>query len=782
VQMAARMGGDAIFYSAVMGAVFPLALLNALIFTHYMTTTQYGQLAILFVVAGLGTAILNLFFLRGTEGQVWGTTDEGATVDISELAAGNERAWVLGTGLMMSIVSAVLLVAAVVPFAPAISRLLVHTPRLSAAVIWTAVSAALGCVWRLVVNIGRWERRRKGFGLVWVLRPGLAVAIGWPLVAAGYGVAGAVAATAIGTFISTALAFIIWRGSYRLTLDRRSARKIASRSGKFAAMVIGLFILHSGDVFILSRYASSSQVGVYRLATNITSVVSYTVSAFLMAWSPLEFTALFRAAYERHGHRALRAEFTHYYLIVGALMVLVLTALATPIMSLFASSYRAAGGFVAITGLGYIGYGLLMTLARSTKFPHRYAIYGMAALGAAGGLIVTSLFLGGPLGGYGVAIGDSVGALVGITVILVTGALFGELPEVDLRRMGTLALLGVGCWWLGGPFAADTGLNLALKAGSVALFVVGIFVTGVIPASHRRVLLDTARGLFRRSSGPPDPALRIAELSPVDREIVEELVCQRQSPARVGAALSMSADMVRSRLVGALRQLAGDGTDTGNDVAIAEYLLWEGSITERDVMSATLGRQGVDPVDFHSIEATFDALRRTPRRRGRLRTSSRRVGQRDRASQIRSWSLTEPSLNLLDQVIRRRRASLDVARELGIERDEVHRRLMHSLRVLAGDREAAGGSPHVGDALIGASLFGGDERPPAAQLWAAGLDPLEVHRLELTVAAVGEMPRRRWLRLRATARGNGAQINGAEITGAQINDAQIEPVTGIVAD
>ena len=743
IQMATKMSRDSAFYTAVTGSVFPIAFVNAIVFTHYMSTSQYGQLAVLFFISGLLTVVLNLFFLRGTERQVWGASDEGVDVDAAELVENHERPRVLGTGLAMSGVIGVLAVALTIPFATALSRLLVGTPDLAKAVVWTAASGALGASWRLAANIGRWERRRAGFGLVWVLRPLLSLIIGFALVAAGHGVTGAVAGTAIGTLISLLVGLVISRHSYELVIDRHAVHRIARSSGNFAAMVIGLFILHNGDVFLLSRFASTGDVGIYKLATNVTSVVSYAVSAFLMAWSPLEFSTLFKATYDRHGKDRLRGEFAHYYLIFGIFIVLLLAALATPLISLFAPSYSSAAGYVAITGVGYLAYGIFLVIARSSSFPARYFVYGVAALASGAGLIVTSFILGPSIGGYGVAIGDTVGGVVGIVVIVFVAAIWGDLPAVNAVRVAGLLLIGAACWALGGPVADQAGsLEALLKIASVVLFPIGLLATGVIPASQRGGLLAILRNSLRPGTRPDELIARIARLPRTERQVVVALTRDHDRVANVSARTGLPERAVRLTLISALRLLSDAGPPSGDDYEISEFLLDTDSITERDALARGLWDEGVEPISLHEIDFTFRALSEAPASAWAPRRDRRRI----RRPQT-EWSIDPRSARLLDELVRERRSSDKVASELGLSPHELEREFVGALRRARENGHRASGPA---DAMIGAYLLGATGRPPTGQLWAAGVDPIALHHLQLTVAQIRSLPNRRWRQI-ATA-------------------------------
>jgi DNA-directed RNA polymerase specialized sigma24 family protein len=470
-----------------------------------------------------------------------------------------------------------------------------------------------------------------------------------------------------------------------------------------------------------------------------------------MAWSPLEFTPLFRAAYERHGTRRVRAEFTHYYLILGVFMVLVLVALAAPIMSLFRSSYRSAEGFVAITSAGFVTYGLIMTVARNSAFPRRYLVYGVAAIVSALGLVVTSLFLGGPLGGYGVATGDIIGGFLGTAVIVTASAIWGTPPEIDIGRMAKLALVAGTCYGIAVPLASATGLQAPLKLASVIAFLLLIFATGVIPASQRHRLWEVSRAVLLRHVRPSELTARAGELPAIDRQIVQALACERQSLGQVVAATGLAPDTVRRRLVSALRRVADIGEPSNHDLDISEYLLAEGSVTERDAIVRALEHQGVDLADLHRIELVWSALRRSGRPATALTTTGGGPRDKPRSPDLEGWALDEQSLALLDDVVRSGCSSAEVADRLGVAKQLVQRRLVSALRIIAGDADPAEDFPHPGEALMAAFLFDDAARTPAAQLWAAGIDPLELHRLELARATVRRASRSNWRRLRERA-------------------------------
>jgi O-antigen/teichoic acid export membrane protein len=739
IEMAAQIGRESIFYTIVTGAIFPIGLLNAVVFTHYMSTTQYGQLGVLFFISALMSVVMNLLFLRGVERHVWGSSDEGVDVDLAQLDETSQRPRSLGTGIVLTTIAAVVVSLAVIPFATPLSRLLLHTPRYGTAVVWMVASGAFGSVWRLAANIPRWERRNVPFALSWTLRPALAVGLGWPLVAAGGGITAAVAATAIATFVTSVYSLVVCRHSYQLVIDRASVWPIVSSSAEFYAMVLGLFVLHTGDVFLLSRYASASQVGIYRLATNLTSVVSYAVSAFLMAWAPLEWSTLFQAAYERHGSDRMRTEVFNYYLILCGFVVLALAALATPLIAVFSHRYGGAAGFVAVTGVGYMAYGLFLVIARSCVFPFRYQTYGVAAVLAAGGLIGTSILLTRSLGGYAVALGDTIGGLIGAFTILLVARLFGRIPPFNVWLITKLCVVAGVCWAVGAPVAALTGgWSPALKVLSVAIYPVLLVATGVIPVRDVGKLWTILRRSIPARRRPDTQIAGIAGLPGLERQVLVTIARDGRTAAHAGLLAGVPETTVRTRLVAGLRRLSDAGPPIEQDAAIGQYLLSDASVTERDGMARDLWAAGVAPVDLYEIEAAFDILRAA-----RAKSWSASAIHRDDHLSDGGWAVDTATLTLLDEVGRLGRPRREVAARMSIDPRDLDRRFVGALRSLA-----SGGASQPADSLIASFLLDGSGAPPARQLWAAGVDPLELHQLELTLSTIRSLPADRWREIR----------------------------------
>jgi hypothetical protein len=306
--------------------------------------------------------------------------------------------------------------------------------------------------------------------------------------------------------------------------------------------------------------------------------------------------------------------------------------------------------------------------------------------------------------------------------------------------MLSLLVIGSGCYALSTWIAPLTGgaLEAALKVFSVILFVVLCLATGAIPARHRRTLWQIFRSALRPGGRSPALVARALELPRTDRRIVMAITRDRESPARVSVLTGLPEASVRVRLVAALKQITDVHTPPEEDEGIAQLLLDFDSVTAQDRLARELWEdRGVSPSALLDIESAFKALRGAS-----AKVWSAGEEQITHHLNLEARPLDPATLKLLDEVVRRGGDGKEAAPPLGVDAGELDRRLVAALRSVDGD-----GASHPADRLVGAFLIGGPDAPPASQLWAAGVDPLELHGLDLTLEGVRKVPRRKWDRI-----------------------------------
>ena len=418
VLFGSRISRDTAIYVAGTAAVLPFGLVTIAVLTRYLSPSEYGELAIVFVFAGLLTTIYNIGSLQGVMMWVFGGSGEEEAISSGSGAPAGQKREALGTGFVLTFAVVSVATLPVMAFAEPIARLLLGEGDHASAVRWAGASAAFGSIWRLVVNLFRMERRPVVFAVLNCLRPAFVLGCSIPLVAAGYGVTGAVAGTAIGTAVASLACFVLARGSYRLAFRLEDVRQILRLGSRYIPVILGLWVVHNADVFILSRFASDAEVGLYRLAGRVAVFVSYFVSAFLMAWAPLEATSLFRGTYERVGKMVVRSKLITYYVVVAHFIVLVMAVSADVLVRIAAPSYAAAAPLIAPVAMGFVAYGLFIAVVRVATIPRRNLVYGGVAVLCAMLMVLLGLVLIPWLGSYGAALSVAASMTLGSAVVM----------------------------------------------------------------------------------------------------------------------------------------------------------------------------------------------------------------------------------------------------------------------------------------------------------------------------------------------------------------------------
>ena len=180
---------------------------------------------------------------------------------------------------------------------------------------WAAVCGATGAVWRLLLNVPRYERRPRLFLGLSITRPVVVVGLSIWLVSAEPTVSRALIAMAIGNAAVCVIALAI-------TVRQLPPRL---RSRRHRGHLQPWRLLHPGDRRVLGHpqrrplpgvdLLLDAEVARYRVASRIASGVSYFVSAFLMAWMPLSRTSLYEAVSRERGLTEATARILTYFMI-----------------------------------------------------------------------------------------------------------------------------------------------------------------------------------------------------------------------------------------------------------------------------------------------------------------------------------------------------------------------------------------------------------------------------------------------------------------------------------
>jgi O-antigen/teichoic acid export membrane protein len=615
-------------YAGAQVATFLFGMANLAVLTRLLPIDEFGRLAMYLLLATLLTTLYNLGSLQGIFIAVFGAGGADDEMGFEEaegepLAADRERA--LTTGLLLTIAITALGTAVVFATAPLFADLF-GSPDEVDAVRLAALCGATGAVWRLVHNIPRLERRPFLYSTLGIVRPALALGLGFFFVSAGLGVEGALLGIATGTALAALAGIAIGRRNYGFGLDLGLVPRMFRQGAFVVPLIAAMWIVTNVDLFFVNAYAPDDAVGPYRVAMRLGAGVSYLVSAVTMALLPLKRTPLHTAMREEHGQTEFGSALLAVFLFVGIWAILGLALLADVLIRIAPASYAGAAPLVPMIGLGLVACGVLMVTYRVAKLPkRRHWHLGMmaaaAALFVAAGLVLVPAF-----GGYGAAAAQIFAFAVAAVAMLWVVQRSKHPLDIHYRRLAGGLAIGVACIVAGqlvSPLAGEWRIvvDLVILAAFPALLV----LARVFPGEELRAFVDVSRlPRPRRRSAAVVEKLR--GLDPVDRRTLSVLLANGVSSAEAARTLSMPEPQMLSRFVASLRQVGGgqgNGTvghgggadpEVDRDAEVASYLLSPRGVATRDYLGEQLCEDGVDPLDLDLLDTTLRRLRRIPRR------------------------------------------------------------------------------------------------------------------------------------------------------------------------
>lgn len=612
---ATRLGRHTAVYGTGMVAGLVGGLVSIAVLTRYLTVEEFGQLALLLLFASALTILYNLPTLQGSFAWVFGATgDEGMVDDVQE-RTGENTGRALTTALLLTIGTAAIGTAIVALNVGFFSRLVTGHDANHDAVLLAAASGGLGAVWRLMANVPRYERRPVTFVVLSILRPAFVLALSIPLVAAGHGVDGAILGVAGGTVAALLVAFVLTGRNYALAVSWNDAREIASGGIWFAPLVLALWVIQNLDLYLVSLYLPDDDVALYRVGSRVAALMSYFVSAFLVAWTPLTHSTLGQAVDEEVGPTRVTGVITTYYVAAAGWILLGMAMFADVLVRIAPQSYGDAAPLIPLIGLSFVGYGAFMIIQRGSHFPGKRQVYRRASVAAGVAFAALSLVLLPALKAYGPPAAQII-VFAGITAVFFRLSQRGSLPiPFEWRRLAALVLLTAGLI-LSATLAAELAPDaaIAIELAAVAAFPVLAVLLGGVPREHLPRLWNMLRRPGGEHAHPSRRELmsRVRELDQEDRAVLE-----RVSRTRALWTEDEEPEWVLARAVGALRQLGGVGRPTDADAEVGHYLFVPAPVPERDRAARRLIERGVPPVELDALETLLGRVRgRRPRRRG----------------------------------------------------------------------------------------------------------------------------------------------------------------------
>jgi O-antigen/teichoic acid export membrane protein len=613
----AVLGAQVVRYSSIFsgGLVVTnlLAFASTIVVAHLLSPAEFGQFALLLFLAGLLNLVFNLGSKQGTMRRVFGADDDEDDDDEDEdegLSDASQRS--LGTGIVLTTLLAAVGTAIVVLLASQVADLLLGETSDRAVVLWAAAAGGLGAVYRLA-SLAVWmERRPVAFVALESAQPLLILAAVIVLVASGGGLEGAIAGTAIGTAVSTVLTVLALRGSFELCFEPREALQIMRLGAPRIPVHASFWTINSSQVFLLSRFVSHTDLGIFALAQRAGIVVALLPTGFRRALRPLKRTTAFAAVEDQYGSQVARGQQLGYFLLVTLASLLAITLLADPVVSMAPPSYADAAPLIPLMAAAMVSPTVFRMLNKSAKYRRKRRTFIYSAVVAGITFVGASLLLIPWLGLEGAPVAMMVAFAVPGAYIFYLSQWGRDPIAMPYRWLATSTALAAACAL--GYYAIDPSgivVQIALALALLLAWAVLVFAT-VIPSYHRRPLIQMARSAVGRGHARFDSEDALRALGPEDHEALRLAIVERRPLEEIGSTLGGRGGA--EQVARALRRAAeGGGAFAGaaseHDAVIAEYLFSSTTVASRDQVAKRLIRdEGVSPGDLRELEAVLDEL------------------------------------------------------------------------------------------------------------------------------------------------------------------------------
>lgn len=603
-----RYGG---VQGVAIGAASLLHLATIFIVGAFLGPSELGRFAVLYFGANLLGQLLIIAVKPGTIRRTFGAGDDEDDEDEGEEETSASPQRSLGTGLLMAGILSVLGATVAILLRAPIAEGLLGDRGDANLIVWAAVLGAATVVFRLASIVIWFERRPDAFLVCELTRPILALVVVSALLAGGAGLEAVLIGAAAGTVVAALVGFVVLRGSYDPVLDGTEAGSILQLGAIRAPVMMSFWVMVNADVFLLSRFVSDTDLGIYTLASRIGFMAAFLPQSFRVAMRPLRKAAIYKAVEDEYGRAEYRGQLLGYFVLLCVSAILAMVLIGRLVVEIAPSSFADAAPLIPITAAGMVWPALLRTVNQQTTWPGRTKVtFIVISVVAALLFIGATVFLAPEIGTYAAPVGMVIGLMPPSLYLFVRCQRGPDRISFPYREVGAAIALAVV---IGGlfellpslPLAAEAGLALALGALYLAL----LFVFRVVPRSHWEALSHMTRSL---PSGRPDrfkPRRGLRALDPGEREQLRAAVAASWA-TRGGAGPASAADrpeLASEALVRSLRR-AGErggvpvGAPQDHDGQIAGYIFSAAPTAVRNAEMRRLLAEGADAADLRTLE------------------------------------------------------------------------------------------------------------------------------------------------------------------------------------
>lgn len=356
-------------YGAGDVAIQALNFLLLPFYVRYLTQADYGVLALLASVE----ATVKLFFRWGVDGAFMRFWYDCEDEHARQRLASTLFFFLLGTNGVLLILSLIA--------SPFLSERLLQSPGYTLALQLVLLNTfAIGFTF-IPFHVLRMQKRAREFSALTIARSASTLVLRVILVmGAGLGIMGVVIADVVVTAVILAVMVRSFAPLLRPAFSKEVLRKSLAFGLPRVPHGFALQLMSVGDRFVMTRYLSIQDIGVYSMGVSFGLIEKIVLGAFEYAWAPFYYAT----AREPDAPRVFSTVAT-YGIAVLALMTAGLSAIAVDLLdAVTRGQYVAAAGVVTWTAIGVFFYGVYLLTSIGLNITARTQYYPVTtAIGAA---------------------------------------------------------------------------------------------------------------------------------------------------------------------------------------------------------------------------------------------------------------------------------------------------------------------------------------------------------------------------------------------------------------
>jgi len=318
---------------------------------RFLGAESLGTYALLFFLTAIVTQVIHMASKPGTIMRTFGVSDDedDADDDDAEEGVSTRPTYTLGVGIVWCTFLAAVAIGLAFAFRTQVAEFLLNDPDQANAVLFATITGAAWAIFKLGEIVYWFERRPIAYALIDASRPAFNLIAIVAILAAGAGVEGAVLGSAIGTTLAAVLCIVRLRGSYELGFSFGELWEILKRGSSRVPIASSMWVIQNADIFLLSRYVSHEQIGLYTLASRTGFMVAFLPQSFRMALRPIRKTAVFKAFRQEYGGPVAQGQLLAYFVLITLTAVLAMVLGGEILIQIGGPQFESAAPLIPLT-------------------------------------------------------------------------------------------------------------------------------------------------------------------------------------------------------------------------------------------------------------------------------------------------------------------------------------------------------------------------------------------------------------------------------------------------